>query len=338
MPDVKEVYEMVTKQKPPEPGALERQWDRQQRATRNRKLGVIALVAALLVGLGAFAITHAPAKNHVPLRSITPSTAGPLSIVDIGSRETSPFTAPTSTSGFDLTVDGSMVTYTDFDADGNDQVFAMDADGSGQRQLTHTPGGITLVESPPQWSFDGSTIAYWATPPAGVTQLFVVRLADDVTTRVTHESRDVSEGGWASDRSFVFSISNPTSGSGYPLLAKSIDVETGVTTTIARDVSTPEVSPDGTQIAFDSYFHPQGEAWLSLININGTDRRRIQQVGYSRGSLPKWSPDSTRIAYLDDTANGGPGTYVHDLNTGETRFVTDGTVESWIDNDHILVS
>ncbi len=32
------------------------------------------------------------------------------------------------------------------------------------------------------------------------------------------------------------------------------------------------------------------------------------------------------------------GTYVYDLATGETRFVTDGTIESWVDNDHILVS
>jgi Tol biopolymer transport system component len=339
MPDVKEVYEMVTKQKPPEPGALERQWERQRRATRNRKVGVIALVAALLVGLGAFAIIRAPGKNGTPATSNAPSPTGQaLSIVDIGTGGTTTFTAPISTSGFDFSLDGSLVTYTDLDADGNDQVFVMDADGSNQRQLTHTSGGVSLAETPPQWSPDGSTIAYWATPPSGVTQLFVVHLADGVSTRVTHESRDVAEGGWASDRSFVFSISNPTSDSGYPLLAKSVDVETGVTTTIARDVSTPEVSPDGTQIAFDAYFHPQGEAWLSLMNSDGTGRRKLQQVGYSAGSLPKWSPDSTQIAFIGDSAKNGSGTYVYDRNTGKTRFVTNGTVESWIDDDHILVS
>ena len=37
-----------------------------------------------------------------------------------------------------------------------------------------------------------------------------------MSTRVTHEPKDVYEGGWASDRSFVFSISNPSSD--YPLL------------------------------------------------------------------------------------------------------------------------
>jgi Tol biopolymer transport system component len=337
MPDVKEVYELVTKQKPPEPGALERQWDRQRRASRNRKVGVIALVAALLVGLGAFAIVRAPGRNHTPIASNSPSTAGgqALSIVDISTGETTAFTAPISTSGFDLTLDGSMVTYTDFDANGNDQVFVMNADGSDRRQLTHTPGGVTLAQTPPQWSPNGSTIAYWATIPAGNVQLFVVRLSDGTSTRVTDEPSAVYEGGWASDRSFVFSISNPRSA--YPLLARSIDIGTEETATIARDVSNPEVSPDGTQIAFLSYFRPQGETWLSLMNIDGTGRREIQQVR-SNSAFPKWSPDSTRVAFYDTTAKSGSGTYVYSLTAGETRFVTAGTMETWVDDDHVLVS
>src|SRR5207344_1110021 len=100
------------------------------------------------------------------------------------------------------------------------------------------------------WSPDGSTIAYWVSLPGGH-EIFAVRISDGVSTRVTHEPRDVFEGGWATDRSFVFSTSNPSST--YPLLARSVDLRTGSTETIARDVSTPEVSPDGTQIAFDSY-------------------------------------------------------------------------------------
>ena len=47
MPDVREVYEMVTKQKPPEPGALERQQKRQVRTARNRKIGAFVVAAAI---------------------------------------------------------------------------------------------------------------------------------------------------------------------------------------------------------------------------------------------------------------------------------------------------
>jgi hypothetical protein len=49
MPDVREVYEMVTKQKPPEPGALERQQKRQVRAARNKRSGAFAVAAVIAV-------------------------------------------------------------------------------------------------------------------------------------------------------------------------------------------------------------------------------------------------------------------------------------------------
>ncbi len=52
----------------------------------------------------------------------------------------------------------------------------------------------------------------------------------------------------------------------------------------------------------------------------------------------RWSPDSTQIAYVDTMAAGGPARRSNDLGTGETRFVAVGTIESWIDDDHILVS
>jgi TolB protein len=124
-----------------------------------------------------------------------------LSVVDVGSGTETAFSAPVGASWFDFTLDGSMVSYTGVDENGNDQVFVMNADGSNQRQLTHDPLGITLMETPPQWSPDGSRIAYWVSLHAGGNELFVVRVSDGVSTRVTHEPTDVFEGGWAADRS-----------------------------------------------------------------------------------------------------------------------------------------
>lgn len=311
----------------------------QRLSPARRRLVAASLLLAFAMMAGACdAETQAASDPTTSATGVAAPSDGAeqaLSIVGVGSGIGKALTAPLRASGFDVTLDGSEVTYTDADENGNDQVFVMDVDGSHQRQLTHTELGVTRMGSPPQWSPDGSRIAYWMSLPASGVEIFVVRVSDGVSTRVTHEPKDVYEGGWASDRSFVFSISNPNSN--YPLLARSIELETGETTTIARDVSTPEVSPDGTQIAFDSYFRPTGEAWLSLMNIDGTGRRRIRQVSYS-GSFPRWSPDSTKIAYLGSTDEDGSGTYIFDLTSGETRFVTAGTVESWIDDDHILVS
>lgn len=63
MPDVREVYEMVTKQKPSDSGALERQHTRQIRTMRNRKVGAFALVAAIVVTAVAVILATRPGEN-----------------------------------------------------------------------------------------------------------------------------------------------------------------------------------------------------------------------------------------------------------------------------------
>jgi hypothetical protein len=63
MPDVREVYEMVTKQKPSDTGALERQHTRQIRTMRNRRLGAFALVAAIVVTAVAVILATRPGQN-----------------------------------------------------------------------------------------------------------------------------------------------------------------------------------------------------------------------------------------------------------------------------------
>ena len=119
--------------------------------------------------------------------------------------------------------------------------------------------------------------------------------------------------------------------------AVSLDLTTGQTRLIVPDGSTPELSPDGAWIAFNSWLKPDPLVRLMLANSDGSGRRLIARLSGDDG-YEQWSPDSTQVAYVDDTTDGGSGTYVYNLATGETRFVTYGTIESWVDNDHILVS
>jgi hypothetical protein len=76
MPDVREVYEMITKQKPPEPGALQRQQKRQVRAARNRKYGAFAVAAAIgLVAVVALLATRGSNPAPIPADSQTASSS-----------------------------------------------------------------------------------------------------------------------------------------------------------------------------------------------------------------------------------------------------------------------
>jgi hypothetical protein len=62
-PDIREVYEMVTKQKPSDMGALERQRTRQIRTMRNRRVGAFAVVAAIVVAALAVIMATRPGEK-----------------------------------------------------------------------------------------------------------------------------------------------------------------------------------------------------------------------------------------------------------------------------------
>jgi Tol biopolymer transport system component len=351
MPELREVFEMTTKQMgEPDLDSWREQERRQRKATRNRKLGAIVVAAALLIAGVVVGVSTLGNDDVQPGGSSDDSTLTPdgaeqtLSIIDVGSGTATPFTAPAGASDFDFTLapaaHGSMVAYTDLDENENAQVFVMDADGSNARQLTHGEGDVR-VDAPGvggpfgsvDWSPDRSMIAYNRDTPDG-SQIYTVRVADGVSTRVTNEPQGALDpGGWAPDGgSLVFSTLNPS----IPhYSALSVDLRTGRTKLIVPDGSTPKLSPDGVWIAFNSWL--KSDIRLILANSDGSGRHVIARFDGDDG-YQEWSPDSTQIAFVADMDKNGFGTHVYDLATGETRFVSTGTIETWVDNDHILVS
>ena len=350
MPDLREVFEMTIKQMgEPDLDSWREQENRQRKANRNKKLAAIA-VAAVLAGAGVvLGISMLRSDEVQPGGSGPNSTLTPkgvkqqsLSVVDLRSgAETTTLTVPSSASGFDVSLDGSMAAYTDVDENGNAQVFVMDIGGSNARQLTTGEGGVSTSVGLPgvgtagdlDWSPDGSMIAYQRDTSDGH-QIFTVRVSDGVSTRVTNEPQGAVVPSWAPDGgSIVFSIPNP-SVNHYSAL--SVDLTTGQTRQIVPDGSTPELSPDGAWIAFNSWSKPP-HIRLILANSDGSGRHVVARFNGDDG-YQEWSPDSTQIAFVADIDENGFGTHVYDLATGETRFVTGGTIETWIDDHHILVS
>jgi Tol biopolymer transport system component len=337
---------MATQKVRSDPNAPERQHRDQRQHVAKRKATFFVLVAALVLGVAAIGISTLGTDDVQPGGSNDDSTLTPdeaeqtLSIIDVGSGTATPFTAPAGASDFDFTLDGSMVAYTDLGENENAQVFVMDADGSNARQLTHGEGDVR-VDAPGvggpfgsvDWSPDGSMIAYNRDTPDGP-QIYTVRVADGVSTRVTNEPQGALDpGGWAPDGgSLVFSTLNPS----IPhYSALSVDLRTGRTTQIVPDGSTPKLSPDGARIAFNSWL--KSDIRLILAKSDGSGRRVIARFDGDDG-YEEWSPDSTQIAFVADMDKNGFGTHVYDLATGETRFVSTGTIESWVDNDRLLVS
>lgn len=81
MPDVREIYQMITTKKPPEPGALERQQRRQVRAARNRKIG--AFVVAAAIGVASIVLFVATRGGPDTPRSNAPANPSASTPVEI---------------------------------------------------------------------------------------------------------------------------------------------------------------------------------------------------------------------------------------------------------------
>jgi dipeptidyl aminopeptidase/acylaminoacyl peptidase len=86
----------------------------------------------------------------------------------------------------------------------------------------------------------------------------------------------------------------------------------------------PQISPDGKKIVYVRRFaDPMTDKRYSnlwIINADGTDHRPISSGNHSYTS-PRWSPDSTRIAFLSDV-DGKSQLYVRWMDTGQTARIT----------------
>ncbi|MGH2539238.1 MAG: hypothetical protein ACRDGK_01805 [Actinomycetota bacterium] len=101
MPDVREVYEMVTKQKPPQPGALERQQTRQARSARNKKLGAFAIAAAIGVAALVLILVNRPGGETSAPATVPPA----VNPAEPGSEPVGTVTFDGSTCSIEITAD-----------------------------------------------------------------------------------------------------------------------------------------------------------------------------------------------------------------------------------------
>lgn len=152
------------------------------------------------------------------------------------------------------------------DVTGNFEVWVMNADGSGQTEVTRDP---TFQNFHPRWSPNGATIAFTrCTFPFGVADCHIAVLSANggAITQLT-------SGHWADGDSCG---SAPTAGNGNP-------------------IGGPEYSPDGSEIAFESNRGGlQSAVWV--MRANGAGLKRLTAAKLV-AFWPEWSPHGTQIAF-----------------------------------------
>ncbi len=88
-----------------------------------------------------------------------------------------------------------------------------------------------------------------------------------------------------------------------------------------EEVSDPQISPDGTRILYARrWIDRMEDRWQSDIWIMNADGSRNRFLG--KGSSPRWSPDGTRFAFLNDGEPAGTQVFVRWLDAAEATQIT----------------
>jgi len=340
MPELKEVFEMTTKQVEPDVDAWREQEKHQRRSSRNKRIGAFAVAAAIgLVAVVFVLVNRTEPSTNTPAANPSPRPLPEFSVPSLVDLQTGGATPlPQSLHGGSLyftSPDRTMLVINSCCSPPN-PVSIANVDGTGVRQVT--PDGIDGFGA--RWSPDGSLLVYQGRNASSseIGNLFVVDVATEEVTQIT-DLDPAFYGSWALLPSFsadgqtiIFHMPRgPNDDVSTRWDLWSVPVAGGEPTLVVRKASMGVYAPDGGTLAYlDS---PRGD-WTSsrlvVAGVDGSDPRLLVQA--DRIAFPRWSPDGTRIAYTD-----ADGIHVVDVSTGEASLVAEGGTSDWFGDDTLVV-
>jgi Tol biopolymer transport system component len=336
MAELREVFEMTTKQVEPDLDSWRDQERRQEQTRRRRRIGAFAVAAAIGVAAVALVLVSNQSQDASTPADEVPTIASPAGssealLLDLRTGDTT--LLPEALRGADdyqVSPDGTMFAYTR-----SDRLYVADVDGAGVHEV---PTGA-LEPNGPSWSPNGSLLVYQgiARDP-NVGDLFVVDLSTDEVRRIT--DLEPRTAWWWYKPSFtpdgetiLFHFPRPSdAGTRWDLW--SVPVAGGEPTLVRRDAAEGVYAPDGRTLAYlDAPRVEDDEGWTSslwLADMDGSDPRLLVDGDFH--SI-RWSPDGTKIAF-----SGGKEILVVDVATGESSNVADGGIADWLDDNTLVVS
>ncbi len=171
---------------------------------------------------------------------------------------------------------------------GSDNIWVMNADGSGQTRLTESGG----FDKEPSWSPDGTQIVFASDRESDsmITDIYVMNADGSGQTRLTESGGSDYQPSWSPDGTQLIFASDRESDSYIDdiwVMDADGSNQTRLTESGGYDYQ-PSWSPDGTQIVFasdrESDFYIED---IYVMNADGSDQTRVTESG---GYVPFWSP------------------------------------------------
>lgn len=175
--------------------------------------------------------------------------------------------------------------------DGNDEIYVMNADGTGQTRLTNN----TVRDRHPIWSADGAKISFIRDD-----QHIYYMNADGTGETLVFSTQGIAGGGahWSPDGTkLAFNAIGTTFK--FDIYTVNIDGtnQTNLTNDDASDFA-PAWSPDGAKIVFR-----KEENFYVMNAADGTGVTQLTSSG--QHGAANWSPDGSKLTYSSDQNGGG---------------------------------